>query len=299
MKYAHIISAFNRMPWAIMPDKLAEVTSFLELAASGVVLDKEMVRAQFGAARSTTASRAGSVAVIPMFGMISQRTNMMQDYSGGVSVTQLQQGFREAMADDSVQSIVFHSASPGGGVFGVPEFAEEVYSARGQGKRIISFTDQRMCSAALWIGAAADEIVVTETSETGCRGVLCAHVDVSGAEEMLGQKTTLIVSESTPQKIAGHPYQPLTDEDKAAIQADVNYYGEMFDESYAKYRGVALSDVKSGHGQGATLIGANAVAAGIADRVDTFDNLIADLLAPDARSRSRSRSAARLALKSV
>ena len=300
MKYAHIINAFQNTPWAITPSKLAEIAGFLEMAASGVVLDKDTVRAQFGAigGRSTSVARAGSVAIIPMFGVISQRTSMMQDYSGGVSVAQLTQNFREAMNDESINTVLFHGDTPGGGVPGVPELAEEIFEARGQGKRLIAFTDHQLCSAGLWIGAACDEIVVSPSGETGCRGVLAAHIDVSKADEMDGVKRTLISYDKTPLKTAGHPYAPLSDEDKAAIQADVNHYGEMFDNAYAKYKGLAVSVVQAGHGLGATLPSAQAVQAGIADRILTMDQLMAELLAPESRGRSRRRAMAQLAIKS-
>jgi len=222
---------------------------------------------------------------------------MMSDFSGGTSIQKLTAAFRDAMADDAVGSIVFQIDSPGGSVYGVKELADEIYEARGQGKQIIAVADPMAASAAYHIASAADEIVVLHSGEVGSIGVLAAHVDYSEAEEKCGVKTTLISAGKF--KVEGNPYEPLTDDARAAIQSDVDDYYELFVDAVARNRGVSAQDVITGYGEGRCLTAKNAVAAGLADRIDTFDNVISGLLAPDSRSRARHRATEQLKIKSA
>jgi ClpP class serine protease len=86
------------------------------------------------------------------------------------------------MADESIGAIVIQIDSPGGNVAGTPEVARKIYEARGKGKAIIAQADSLMASAAYYIGAAADEIVATPSSEVGSIGVYAVHEDASGYE---------------------------------------------------------------------------------------------------------------------
>ena len=72
--------------------------------------------------------------------------------------------------------ILFDVDSPGGGVEGVPELADEIYNSRGR-KRIISASNSMAASAAYWIASAAGEMVVTPSGNVGSIGVFMAHED--------------------------------------------------------------------------------------------------------------------------
>lgn len=299
MKYANIIHFMTHTPWAILPAKLTEITAFIESAAAGEKLTAEEITAQFGSAaqRQTDNRQGGAVAVLPVFGTISQRANMLSEYSGGTSVERLTEDFREALNDDAVSSIVLRVDSPGGSVYGVTELSDEIYQARGRGKRILAVVDPLMASAAYHIGSSADEIVVTPSGEAGSIGVLALHLDYSKFMEAKGVDPTYI--SAGKYKTEGNPYEPLTEEAKVAIQADVDDYYAMFVDTVARNRGTTAKAVREGYGEGRVLGAKKAVAEGLADRIDTFDSVIAGLLEPEKRGRARRRAAARLALQSV
>jgi len=298
MKYSHIISAVTRTPWAITAEKLAEITSFMELAASGIALDKETIQAISGAARHGSVSKqGGAVAVIPMFGTISKRMGMLSEFSGGTSTEKLTTDFQAAMDDDEVTAVVLQIDSPGGSVYGVSELADEIFKARGQGKRIVSVVDPLAASASYWIPSAADELVVTPSGEVGSIGVFAAHMDYSKMEKKIGRHVTLV--SAGKYKTEGNPYEPLSEEAEAAIQADVDEYYRQFTDAVARNRGTTSKAVIEGYGQGRILGAKQALAEGLADRIDTFDNVIAGLLAPHARGRSRKRAAAQLAIRAA
>jgi signal peptide peptidase SppA len=272
MRYINIVRAICNTPWAILPEKLNQITAFVELKAAGFDVNAEQIRAAVGDKKPMPKSN-GAIAVIPIYGVISQRMSMMNEISGpgSASTEQISNAFRQAMSDPNVGAILFDIDSPGGTVTGTPELADEIFKARGQ-KPMVAISNSQADSAAYWIGSAADELVVTPSGEVGSIGVYAGHIDVSKMEEMDGVKTTLI--SAGKYKIEGNPYEPLTDEARASIQADVDAFYAMFVKAVAKHRGVSAADVRNGFGEGRPVLAADAVKMGMADRVGTFDQTL-------------------------
>jgi ClpP class serine protease len=76
-------------------------------------------------------------------------------------------------------------------------------------------------------------------------------------------------------KTEDNPLGPLSDEARAAMQAQVDATYSMFVRSVAKGRGVTPSAVKSGFGEGRMVNAKDAVASGIADKIGTLDEYLA------------------------
>ena len=207
----------------------------------------------------------------------------------GTSTERFAQRFREALANPEVGSILIDVQSPGGTVDGVQELADEIRAARGD-KPIIAIANAYAASAAYWIASAADEMVVTPSGEVESIGVFAAHQEFSKMDEMLGCKTTLIAAGKF--KVEGNPFEPLSEEARDAIQARVDDYYSMLVSDVAKARGVKVSDVRGGFGQGRMVGARDAVAQGMADRIDTFDNTLTRLLSGRSRPRGRRAAAA-------
>jgi signal peptide peptidase SppA len=282
MKYQHVFNEVFQKPWAILPDKFHTITALIAMRASGEKLTQEEIQLRL-APQTSHASRVsgpagkqfGAVAVIPIYGVISQKISLMSQISGGTTVQGLTKAFRAAMADPAVKAIVFDVDSPGGSVEGVPELAAEILSARGQGKKITASVNPMCASAAYWLASAADEIVITPSGQCGSIGVFCEHNDVSQALEKEGVKVSLI--KAGKFKAEGNPYEPLSDAARAAMQGQVDAFYEMFVKAVASGRRVSQSSVKSGFGQGRMVLAADAVTEGMADRVATLDQVIGKL----------------------
>jgi len=262
-----------------MPDKLEAICAFISLKVSGGNAAPDIVAA-IQAQNAVSAARqqnlatagAGSVAVIPIYGIINQRYS--GDFSGpsGTSIQNLTQQFRQAVNDPNVKAIVFDIDSPGGSVSGVDEFAVEVFQARGK-KKISAVSNTLCASAAYYIGSQASEFCVSPSSLTGSIGVYSAHEDDSVALENLGVKVSLI--SAGKYKVEGNNFEPLSDEARTAMQAMVDDYYGMFVSAVARGRGVKVSAVKSGFGEGRVLTAKDAVASGMADKVATLDEVLA------------------------
>ena len=140
-----------------------------------------------------------------------------------------------------------------------------------------------MASAAYWIGAAADAVVISsDVVQVGSIGVVATHTDVSKSEEMQGIKTTEIVA-GKYKRIASQ-YAPLTQEGRQTIQDHLDYIYSAFVEDVAKFRGVSVDNVLSNMADGRVFIGKQSIDVGLMDGVSTIEKLIEDLNAAGARS---------------
>lgn len=216
----------------------------------------------------------GDVAVIDVCGPIVYKAGWASYYYGACAIADLQQKFRMALADPAVRTILFRFDSPGGEVTMVPEFADEIFAARGQ-KPLVAVADTLVASAAYWLGAQVDTIYASVSARLGSIGVYTEHVDVSGALEKNGVAVTLISYGA--HKTDGHPYAPLPEDVRARIQMRVNEVGAEFDAAVARGRKVSKSDVAESFGQGEVFRGKQAIALGLADKLGTFSQVIARL----------------------
>lgn len=278
MKYERILSEIYRKPWAILPEKLAVIGEIVRLRAAGEKFTKEEIRSRLESlearAKPGDNQQFGSVALIPVYGVISHRINLMSEISGGTSVEKLTKQFRLALADSAVKAIVFDVDSPGGGVEGIPELASEILQSRGQ-KKIVAVANSLAASAAYWIASAADELVVIPSGQVGSIGVFTMHEDYSKAIESEGVKISVI--SAGKYKTEANPYEPLSDEARASLQEKVDSFYGMFLKAVAKGRGVSQAAVRDGFGQGRLVLAADAVKQRMADRSETLDQTLARL----------------------
>lgn len=296
MHYSAVMRSVYSSVWAILPEKLEAIATFVHLKAGGGMADPETIKAihaanQVAAARAKnlTSGVPGSVVVLPIYGIINQR--YAGDFSGpsGTSVQQLTQQFRQAVKDPNVRAIVFDVDSPGGSIYGVPELAQEICDARKQ-KQIIAVSNCLCASAAYWLASQASEVVASPSSVTGSIGVYQLHEDDSQYLDNLGVKMQFI--SAGKYKVEGNGYAPLDDEARQAMQSMVDDYYDMFTKAVARGRKVAQKAVQNGFGEGRALTAQNAVSQGLADRVATLDDVLADLgVRQDASAQARAQGA--------
>ena len=298
---SRIVAEFNSTPWAMLPSVLAAAHEVLDRWASGVRLSAEDISAVIGvapaeaAARRERAATTGSVAVVPVLGIVSQRANMIHEVSSGAgtSTETLARQIKQHAADPAISAIVLDVDSPGGSVYGVEEVAAQIYEARAA-KPVTAVINSLAASAGYWIASAAGQVVISPSGEAGSIGVYAAHIDRSAELERAGRKPTLI--SAGRYKVEGNPYEPLTDEARAAMQASVDGYYAQFVADVAKHRGTSAGAVRGGYGEGRVLRAEDAVSAGLADRIATLDQVIAEL---SGAKRGRSADSARRRLSLI
>lgn len=291
-----VLRAFAAQPWFIDPRKAEQIVAMLEFRnANGV--RAEPYRTEPAQPQPVQEAR-GAIAIVRLYGPILPRAEALEDVSQHAALmTNFQRAFKAAANDPSVVAIVIDIDSPGGRVDLVPETAAMIRAARKEGRPIVAIADTLAASAAYWIACAADELVVSPSGEVGSIGVYVLHEDISGLLEEMGVKMTFI--HEGARKVEGNPFEPLGDAAKAELQRNVRAAYDMFVADVAKGRKVPESVVRGDpekdakhFGGGRVYPAKEAVRLGMADRVETLDELIARLQ----RAKGRSTSAARAAL---
>lgn len=287
-RYGHILKVVEERPWALLPSVLTFMSELLRFRSEGGRLTAEEIEDRLAIARAENGPRAGGVnaggvAVIPMYGLLSQRTSMMAEFSGGTSIDELRDALRSALNDPQVGAVVFDIDSPGGSVDGLPEFAAELRSARAGSKPIVGVANTLAASAAWWLLSSMSEVVITPSGEVGSIGVYATHQDMSRAEDMAGVKTTLV--SAGKYKVEGNPFEPLDDTARSAIQEQVDTFHDMFLADVAEGRAVSKAVVASTYGEGRTLLAKAAKAAGMVDRIDTLEATVLRLQPKATRQR--------------
>ena len=278
-------SEFLTTPWALMPERLQAMAGVLTRWSAGEPpTDETMFQIQServlrDTRKQMAAANAGSgIAVLPLYGVVTQRGNMIDDISGpgSTSTQQFTSALRQVLADDTVGQILIDIDSPGGSVYGVAELASEIVKARAQ-KPVVAVANSLAASAAYWIGCAASEFYVTPGGEVGSIGVWQAHFDYSKALEEEGVKTTLVSAGKF--KVEGNPYVPLDPQAQAFMQSRVDDYYNAFIQAVAVGRGVSVDDVRNGMGEGRVLGADAALAQRMVDGIASFDDVLARMQA--------------------
>ena len=282
-RYTQVTKAVYERPWAIQPSMLAMIAEIVHLRIAGSPLTEEEVDARIAAVQNGPrrgAAQSQGVAVIPVYGVLSPRMDLMSAMSGGTSVEGIRQAFRQAQADPDIGAIVFDVDSPGGAVDGIFELADEIRAARG-GKPITAVANSQMASAAYAIGAAADELVATPSAQVGSIGVVAMRPDESKADEQEG--ITYHVITAGGHKDTFNPHVELTAEGRSEIQGLVDDFYGMFVSAVTKSRPVSAEKVTDDW-QARMFTAKKAQAAGLVDRVDTLDATVRRMVVAANRS---------------
>lgn len=276
MKYAHLVSYVGSTAWAILPEKMSELLSVLAFRAAGHEFSAEEIRARIGGegGKPPVSTKNGLVAVVPLRGVIAHRMSAMEESSGGMSAERFTQMFKALAADESIGTIIIDVDSPGGTIAGLAEAADAVYQAR-ETKRVIAVANATMASAAYWIASQASEIVAIPSAMDrgiGSIGVFTVHQDLSAALEKEGIKLTMI--KAGAHKYEGNPFEPLSEDVRAQMQASVDAAKAAFVQTVARGRGISPADVVAQYGDGRAFSAQNALKVGLVDRIATMDDVI-------------------------
>ena len=300
----HFLAEALATPWALQPERLSAYAAVLAgrymglRAARAGGMDEDdhgaPLKPQAAPQAARPGNRSGAIAVVGVYGAITQRASMMSICDGGTSTQAISNALRQANADETVSHIVLDIDSPGGSVYGVAELAAEI---RASAKPVTAIANSLAASAAYWLGTAAAEFYVTPGGEVGSIGVWMAHEDWSKAMADAGVATTMISAGKF--KVEGNPYGPLEGEARDFMQSRVNDYYGAFTRGVAKGRKVSVDQVRGGMGQGRVLGADQAKAENMVDGVMTFEQVlrqVARSIAPPKGRSAQEQRRAQLAL---
>ncbi len=272
MSLLRILGKIKTEPWAItqsMMDTILEVSERQNLTP-------EQVAKELGRPLNNTydVELRDGVAILPVSGPLFRYANLFTQISGATSYELLARDFQAALDNPQVRAILLNIDSPGGEANGVSEFADQIAAARGQ-KPIVAYVGGMAASAAYWIASAADSIVVADTALLGSIGTVMTLTDTRERDAKNGVRTYEVVSSQSPYKRV----DPATPEGRSRYQALVDAMSDVFTNKVATYRGTDLDTVLKNYGQGDVLVGQAAVAAGLADRMGSFEGVLSELSA--------------------
>ncbi|MCA8951622.1 MAG: S49 family peptidase [Planctomycetes bacterium] len=289
---SHALSFALAQTWAMEEAAHRRMMQILSRHASGIRLSDEDLTAATGKdmpERRAEMRIENGVAVIPIHGVIAHRAGAVGRISSrvGTSVDHIRRDLEDAVANDSVRSILLDVDSPGGSVSGLDQLAADIRAARAR-KPIVAHTDSLMASAAYWLSSQADQVLATRDAVVGSIGVITSFYDVH--RFLQNEGVDPVVIKSTPRKGGVQQNASVSDSDRAEVQREVDVYHEMFVDNVAAGRGLER-DAASAMADGRVYIGKEAVDRGY------LDGLVTQAAAMKvARSLGRERAAAAVIL---
>lgn len=265
-----IISKVTRQPWVITTEKLHAIMDVLNARISGDFKamdydspERDNERAEY----REFSTQSGTVAVIPVHGILGKHLSSMEIACGGCSLDTLQSQIKAATASPRITRILLDVNSPGGTVTGTPETASLIQSARAS-KPVWAFTDSEACSGAMWIASQCDAFYATESASIGSVGVRMVLLDYTRKLEEEGVKVNAI--SSGKYKLLGAPFRALSEEERDMLQSESDRIHQQFQSAVSAVRPVALS-----HLQGQVFRGEESAGIGFIDGVvDDMDSVM-------------------------
>lgn len=271
-------AAICAQPWAILPDYLAGIEAMAERAMQADALawlerDGHAARLSGGfeavasvgtrleGARMSTV-RDGT-AVVPVFGPIFPRANLVNSSAGGTALDAIMADLRVAQSSAAVERILMVFDTPGGVVSGLGEAAAAI---RESAKPVTGFVTGIAASAGYWLASQTAELVLEPAGSVGSVGVVMSMSrQVQPGTD--GRQAYEITSSGAPRK---RP-DPSTDEGRAAIQEELDAIEGVFVSDVAAGRKKQPAYVRREFGQGGMVPAARAVEVGMADRIGTLE----------------------------
>lgn len=243
------MTAIFGRPWLIEPNEL-ERLAVVEASQSDYsegIGDRDI--------RERPYAIEGATAVIPVTGILVARQNLSSLIRGATSYREIEDALMTASMDGSVDAIRFEIDSPGGDAMGVQCLGDLIYGCR---KRTTALAIGQCQSAAYWLASQCDAIVAAPSAIIGSIGTVLKVRSDAGNEG-------IVVFRSSPLKHA----DPETDEGASQYQQIVDDLTVLFVENVARGRGVTKEEVRDSYGNGASMVTARALEAGMIDGVQS------------------------------
>ena len=201
------------------------------------------------------------IAVIRVDGVIAGTDD---GYSGYLTPEYFLDQLEQAEEDDSVKAIVLRVDSPGGTVAASEEIATYVQECP---KPVVVSVGDIGASGAYMVSSQADEIWAVPGSSVGSIGVISEIPNVAELLDTLGVEFQVITAGK--YKDTGSPYRPLTDEERALIEGNVEEAYDQFIDIVAEGRKMPRTEVEK-LATGWVWSGEKAKELGLVDEVGTY-----------------------------
>lgn len=216
--------------------------------------------------------RFGDKAVIKVHGSLTNTHAWWHEAMPGyvTSYEAIKDALSIAVNEQGINEILMDFATGGGVVRGLDSASEAIRRAN-LIKPVYAHTDSHAFSAGYWLASSARRLTASRMAEVGSIGTLLVLENYVEAAEKEGVK--YYVFRAGDHKALGLPYEDLSDEAKAYIQANVEKTNKFFLEHVSRSRNLMLSEQKA-WGDGKTFFAEEAVSVGLLDRITSLAELI-------------------------
>ena len=179
----------------------------------------------------------------------------------------------EARKDEKVKAIVLRVNSPGGSALASDVIWREVVLAKKVKPVVVSMGDVA-ASGGYYIACAASKIYASPNTITGSIGVFGVMFN---GQKFLNNKLGITIDTVNTAKHSdlGSIYRPLTADERAVIQQEVEHVYDVFTKKVAEGRKKTQAEIDS-IGQGRVWSGADAIKIGLIDAFGGLNEAITD-----------------------
>ncbi len=218
------------------------------------------------------AANKPGVAVLTVAGVLTPKASLLSAAFDCAVSDHLRQQVRTMAADPAVKAVLLDIDSPGGSVLGIPALAQAVAELAGA-KPTVALCTGRLCSAAYWIGSAANAVYLSgSTDYVGSIGVIATHRHQAAQQGRVVTEVT-----AGKYKSAASAHAPLDAGGRAVLQAQVDEVYRVFVDAVSRHRQVSAAAVLTHMAEGRVFIGHQALRAGLADGIQSQQALLEQL----------------------
>jgi capsid assembly protease len=273
MRNPALFSRIFNTPLMIQPSKLdAIVAGISGRWGLETIPQPQSFLTQQGVAVAPNYTIVGNVAVVDIFGVLSHRGIIEGASSYIVGYDHYAAVINSAISDPKVKAILLQIDSPGGEVAGAFELAALIKEA-GKTKPIKAVISSMAASAGYLIASAASDIAISDTGLAGSIGIVMRHIDMSKAAEMDGISITYIYAGA--HKVDGNSFEPLPKVVKADMQSQIDRVYRLLIQTISANRSLSTEAIRAQEAQ--IYFGQDAIAAGLADRISTPDQILVEM----------------------
>ena len=188
----------------------------------------------------------------------------------GIEAEKVCRDLRELKEDEDVKAVVLRINSPGGSAYESEQIWYAVSELKKEKPIIVSMGDYA-ASGGYYIACNADTLVAEPTTLTGSIGIFGMVPDAEGLAQKIGVGFDVVKTNAYGD--FGMPTRPMTESEKALMQAYVERGYDLFLSRVAEGRGMSKEAVDR-VGQGRVWTGLRAKELGLVDELGGLDRAI-------------------------
>ncbi len=214
------------------------------------------------------------IAVIPVHGVIASGQTSMFGPSVDM-VDKVIKDLRRVKADNDIVAVILDVDSPGGGITDCDRIHHEIMKLKAErpNLKFVSFMRNVAASGGYYVSAPCDRIIASHTTITGSIGVIMSFMNLQGLYEKVGVKEEVI--KSGDHKDIGSMARPMTDEERAMLQAMLMEMYERFVDVVAKGRKMDAKKVRE-IADGRIYSAGQAKSNGLVDDLGQFEDALTE-----------------------